>query len=92
MDLEPCAFAVWGTAVALHSALRDLASDTAAHVDTAWQDLQAMVLAAYGVFRFGPNASLDTLAFAADVLSTLLPLRLLCFPVSGFSKDSSSNL
>ena len=73
MELAPCAFAVWDTAAALHSARRDLIN---LHTDAAWQDLEATVLAAYGVLRLGPTAALKTLAFSADVLTTLLSLSM----------------
>ena len=96
MELAPCAFAVWDTAAALHSARRALVADIVAqHVardnlltnpnvnnlinlntDAAWQDLEATVLAAYGVLRLGPTAALKTLAFSADVLTTLLSLSM----------------
>ncbi|CAE7724566.1 unnamed protein product, partial [Symbiodinium sp. CCMP2592] len=75
MDLAPCAFGVWNTAAAMHSARRALSPNSdelRRSVDNAWQDLHAVVLAAYRVLRVGPAVSLQTLAFSADVLSTLL--------------------
>ena len=78
MELTPCAFAVWDTAAALHSAQRALVANNLINLNTdaAWQDLEATVLAAYGVLRVGPTAALRTLAFSADVLTALLSLSM----------------
>ena len=85
MELSPCAFAVWDTAAALHSARRALIKDIAAQRDMlinlntdadGFQDLETTVLNAYAVLRVGPAAALKTLAFAADVLTTLQSLSM----------------
>ena len=78
MELTPCAFAVWDTAAALHTALRKTKFNdlTNPNTDATWQELEATVLAAYGVLRVGPTAALKTLAFSADVLTTFLSLSM----------------
>ena len=85
MELSPCAFAVWDTAAALHSARRALVKDIVAqrnmliNLNTdadGFQDLETTVLNAYAVLRVGPTAALKTLAFSADVLTTLQSLSM----------------
>ena len=65
VQVEPCPMDVWAAAVATRRL---------GHAER-WADLHELILILYGVYRFGPAACCSALIFAADVLSTCLPLR-----------------